>query len=794
MVDRIRLFKGSTELGYSACAITKTNDQIINKANIEIEPDSPVTSSSVIDFKKNDGTTTIFSAKVEELKEEMMWIIECMTNGYELNNIRVEQVYTGQSPEAIVQDVIDTYCPNLTYSSSSSSGITLDKYIANAYAIDIIKDMLYILNWQLIIDETDAVTFEPQGNLDNSKTFYYGGDNSNITITQWNEDKSDMINSVKVIGGFESFRLEETITDSNTVFTLSRKPSGTMRVLVSSSEVDPSQYTVDAEEKTVTFTSSKTNPTFEYSYSRPVVVFNQDDKSITTLGYGERFKELQAPWLNTSSDARSYSQKVLDALSLPLTKAKGKEPQLNFTQEVGELVTVVDVVRNKTRQLVITKIVLDAETNETKYEFGPRDFLLTDWQAEVMDRIKKLERRFLNAEDVIFARVFKHNLDVSLSVVNEAKINWPRDSFLANHETLGRARSSLNLEADCSNNSHNGTWSGTGVDGSQYSVKGWRLSTGLFNGSDRIITVPDHSDLDLSSDFAIMFAVKVSSLPGAQTYLMNKWDGTDGWAVRINASNQVELIYSNSGSDSTITASTALTANTYQHVAFVKNGTGLTVYIDSTSDNTDTGDASAGTNSNDLVIGNYSSSYFNGELDELRIYSDNVSSSIVSNVYNRISETTNLVCYLSMDNPRAGDRASPKIVHVSSTSFKLDLTSTDADGGSTNYWDISNKRLAMSDSDNHLVTYNTMAITGQIYFTGKSFSAATLTADETIWGNDVVMYFLTPDGGDNWYEVQNGQSYSFPSIENDLRAAAVFIGNGGTSTYIENVTLSVTRV
>ena len=306
--------------------------------------------------------------------------------------------------------------------------------------------------------------------------------------------------------------------------------------------------------------------------------------------------------------------------------------------------------------------------------------------------------------------------------------------------------------------------------------------------------MPDHADLDLNGDFTIAFAVKVATLPGAEKYIMNKWDGTDGWAVRINASNKVELIYSNTGSDSTIAASTVLTAKTFQHVAFVKSGTDLTIYIDGFSDNTDTGDVAAGINTNDFIIGKYSSNFFSGELDEVKLYSDNLAAATVLSVYNKVNETTNLVGYWSMDNNVAGDYFSPKIIYVSSLSFKLDLSSSDADNGSTAYWNTSEKQLAMSSSDNHLVMYNTIAQTKQMYFTGKSFNTATLTATETIWGNDIIKYFLTNNAGVAYAEVFNGTAFTFSGLENDLRIKAFFTGFGGSDTYIEDVTIAVTRV
>ena len=791
MAERIRLFVGTTELKYSSATITRTNDHIIDTAGISIEGDANVTNSSSIDFKKKDGSTSIISAKVEELKRPNVWTITAFTNGYELNNIKVEQVYTNTSPEAIVQDVIDTWMPNLTFVSGTSSGITIGKYVANAYGIDVVKDMIDVLKWQLVIDTNDQVTFEPPGNTDNGKIFTNG---TNISIKSWDEDKHPVLNKVKVIGGFESFSTTQTTASSGTEFTLDKKPSGTMVVTVSGVEVDPADYVVDAEEKTVTFDSSQTNPVFSHSWSRPVIVEDLDDDSITD--HGERYKEVQAPWLNSISDARRYASKLVSALSTPPAKVKGVEPELNFTQQPGELVRVVDPVRGRSGTFVIIKMVLDASANSTTYTFGSRDELFYDWQREVQERVKKLERRLINAEEVAFARTFKHDANVTLTNTQRLKCKSPIDSFHLDHNTLSRLRVDKNREVDCSDNSHSGTWSGSGIDGAQYVKSGYRLSSGKFNGSDRIITVSDHSDLDLSGDFTIAFAVKVDTLPGAEIYILNKWDGTDGYAVRINSSNQLELIYSNSGSDSTITASTALTAKTFQHVSFVKDGTALTVYVDGSSDNTATGDAAAGTNSEDLVIGNYSSSFFNGELDELRVYDDNLSASNVSNIYNKIHVSSNLKCYLSMDNPTLGDKSTPKVICLSNTSFQLDLSSSDNDSNSTGYWDTANERWVMDSSDNHLITYNVNFKTKQSYFTGKSFATATLTATEVVWGNDVIMWFLSNDGGDdggNWHEVSNGSEFTFPVLGNDLRVMAVLIGNGASSTYAEDIQVSVTR-
>lgn len=769
---------------------------MVNRGFISIEADSNVTNSSTIDFKKDDGSTTVFSAVVQEKKEKDFWNIPVYSNGYELHNFRVENVYENISPEDIVQDIIDNRSANLTFASTATSGVTLTKYIANEYAIDVIKEMMRILQWQIVIDESGNVFFEPKGTTNNGVTFTNG---ENIQINEWNEDKTDQFNHVKVIGGFENFDTTDTFTGNFDTVTLTNKPTGTMKITIAGTELSPDVYDVDAPNKTVDFDATQTDPVVAYSYSRPIIVDDQDDDSI--LEFEEIFQEIQAPFLDNLSDARRYAGNLLEVFSEPQVKVKGTIPSLKFDIDEGETVVVTDSVRNKTETLVISKLTYIAEENSTIIECGERDFVLFDWQREVQDRIKKIERRFLNEEEIIFARTLRHNMSITLSASVFQTMQDPQDSFVLRHQTLSRLRVGLNFEADCSDNGNNGIWTGTGIDGNQFSLCGWRLSAGDFNGSDRIITVTDAANLRLVSDFTIALAVRVASLPGAETYILNKWDGTDGYAIRINASNQVELIYSDSGADSTITASTALTANVWQHIIFTKIGTALVVYIDGSSDNTDTGGATIGTNTEDFVVGEYSTNFFSGKLDEIRVYDAGLSSAHAAKLQLKNQLNDDLVCYLSMDNPRLGDRFLPKILITGADSdlaiseVGLDLR-TDGDfvGGYNFFVDTTNKRIAQSSSSNKGGRqFVTTGVTKKIFCGGREYATATVTATETKFGGDLIKYFLSPDGGSNWEEATQGVAHTFINKGNDIRLRITFIGNGGSSTYVEDVQIAFTR-
>ena len=664
MTEKFRLFLGVEELNYSKCNLIFTNYNIVNNAEVSIEGNSGVSTASTIDIKKADGSTDFLSGKVEYIKKFTMWDMNIFTNGHELITTPIQQVYTNKTPEYIVQDIIDNNTVNLTYASSNVSGFTLDKpYVADDYAINILKDMMILLDWQIRIDINDNVYFEPRGNVNNGYVLTEG---SNFQVTGWIEDKSQMINHVKIIGGFESYTEKETVTGVGTEVTLAHKPAGTLIAYTSDggSKVDPADYEVDAENKTVTFDASQTNPYFEYSWNRPIVVENQDDVSVNT--YGKYFKTIQAPWLNSFIDGRKYAQQILNKRSDPITTVKGYLPFLNFDIQAGETVRMLSTIRNEDENLYISKIKYNGKDGKTELELGENQFVLFDWQRGVQTRIQDLEKRYTNEDEKVFAKLIKNNLTATLTITQTFQYDNVQNTFYLSHKTLNRLLqvvngSKYNFEADCSDNSNNGTWQGSDIAGSQYNQTGHRLGAADFNGSNNYVTALDAATLDLTTNFSIAICVKVASLPGAEKYILNKYDGTDGYAIRINSDNKVEMAYYNSTSESVITADTALTVDTWQHLVFVKSGTALTVYINGVSNATDTGDASAGTNSNALELGRYSSNYVTGALDELRVYGVALTSNEALALYSKYHVNRDMVLYWAFDNPRLGLNYSSKV-------------------------------------------------------------------------------------------------------------------------------------
>jgi hypothetical protein len=463
MPERIRIFNGAEELDTSGGKIVSSDDTVVDYVEFDILPNETVTTTSLIDFRKADGVTNIFTGKVNNIKKDQTWTVEIYGLGNELNSMHVEKVYQSTSPEGIVQDIIDNFSVGLTFASTNVSGFVIEKYIAKSYAIDIIRQMMITLDWDLTIDQSGNVYFRPKGEINNNRELINGQD---FSVTEWVEDKDKIVNHYKIIGGFENHAKQETITGTNTEFSLTDKPSGTMRVVVSGTEVNPENYTVDSEGQKVVFNSTVTDPTFFYSFNIPIVVDNKTDESINL--YDERFQEIPAPWLTSFQDARKYLSSLLSNTAFPDISAKGVIPFITYSVVVGEKVRVTDPIKGITRNLIVTKRTIDMQTGETIFDFGSRDYVLFDWQREVQQRIKDLERRVTSTTKETFARTIKSKILIKTKHTHKIYTQVPNNSFFFNHTTLGWMRSSRNREPDCSGNGHYGDWNGSDIDGDQY--------------------------------------------------------------------------------------------------------------------------------------------------------------------------------------------------------------------------------------------------------------------------------------------------------------------------------------
>jgi len=106
----------------------------------------------------------------------------------------------------------------------------------------------------------------------------------------------------------------------------------------------------------------------------------------------------------------------------------------------------------------------------------------------------------------------------------------------------------------------------------------------------------------------------------------------------------------------------------------------------------------------------------------------------------------------------------------------------------TGYWDTTNKRLAMTSSTDQTQVYNTINQSEYIFKNLTTpITKAKLTGDETKFGNDTVLYYLSNDGKNTWEPVTNNVSHTFTNSGLSINWRILFVGNGANQTYIENL-------
>jgi hypothetical protein len=152
-------------------------------------------------------------------------------------------------------------------------------------------------------------------------------------------------------------------------------------------------------------------------------------------------------------------------------------------------------------------------------------------------------------------------------------------------------------------------------------------ASGQFNGSSSLISAPAGANFNVgTNDFTIDFWVKRAST-SSSSYICGQFDGTNlstmQHVIGINSNNTITwegyLI-----SDSSLASTATITdTTTWHHIALVRYGANLTIYLDGTSIATraDLSGINFASSSYNFTIGragNLAQQYFNGYIDEFR--------------------------------------------------------------------------------------------------------------------------------------------------------------------------------
>ena len=171
--------------------------------------------------------------------------------------------------------------------------------------------------------------------------------------------------------------------------------------------------------------------------------------------------------------------------------------------------------------------------------------------------------------------------------------------------------------ADSSGNGNNGT-----ITNGTWTTSGRFANALVFNGSNALVTIPDASSLHLTAAMTLEAWVNPSAVNSTWRDVIYK--GNDNYYLEgTSTSNSAPAIGGTfGGANANVYGTAGLAVNTWAHLAATYDGSTLRLYVNGTQVSSTARTGSIATSTNPLQIGGDSiyGQYFNGLIDEVRIY------------------------------------------------------------------------------------------------------------------------------------------------------------------------------
>lgn len=173
------------------------------------------------------------------------------------------------------------------------------------------------------------------------------------------------------------------------------------------------------------------------------------------------------------------------------------------------------------------------------------------------------------------------------------------------------------------------TWTANGNAQIDTAISKFGGAAGLFDGTGDYISTPDHADFTLGSGaFTFDFWFNRAAGDGTRRFVFGQGNTTgDGGLscfLELNDSNVIKAgVTADGATQVTVTGTTAFTATGWHHVALVRTGDILRLFIDGTQEGGDVAFASAVHDSANAMsvgrLGELGGVEWNGSLDEFRL-------------------------------------------------------------------------------------------------------------------------------------------------------------------------------
>lgn len=428
-------------------------------------------------------TTKVFNGTSDYFKPER-GMVELIANDdlSQLINRQIMHEYDASVPNDaaypdgkisnIFADIIVTHGGLSTISAGvtlttqdSGTEVVLKKFICrNADPFERCKKLAETLNWVFYFKASDGeVYFEPKNYTTNPNVLTVGTEI--VELPTWEYDRTEMINDLRLEGAQQLVQGTQVFSGDNStvVFTLSSIPVETA-VYYSPAKnyyttaklasekivgdvpdsVSVHAYELDKKKKTVTFTeftpasTSASNILVDISYYAPIPVHLTEPTSIPT--YGIYAKTIILTDVISLDDAWKRAENILTKYSVPFKSAKLKvkwTPTLNIS--IGQSIRVVDNINepNVDGFFTIYKINDLYPQSLVEIEVGDKQYTIEEYQANVIERIKRLEETVIGTTDAV-SEIVQNTIEFDfVPETTTITIDNINDSFVIGHPDNG---------------------------------------------------------------------------------------------------------------------------------------------------------------------------------------------------------------------------------------------------------------------------------------------------------------------------------------------------------------------
>jgi hypothetical protein len=388
-------------------------------------------------------------------------------------------------------------------------------------------------------------------------------------------------------------------------------------------------------------------------------------------------------------------------------------------------------------------------------------------------------------------------VNVGIYIINEPSIDAPAPASHCDEgsSTISFTSSEPGINytlVDADNNIIDGPYTGTGntisfnsgtlTSTSEFKINAERATNTsiLFDGSNDYINVGTGDDFNFTGSFSIEFWIKVSSFNTVWQAIMTK--GDDSWRIARSGSSN-NLSFGTSGlSNVDLSSTTSINDGNWHHIACVYDGTTKSIYVNGVLDNSIAVTGTLASSSIPVLIGEngqQTGRYFNGNLDEIRIWN-------TARTQNQIKA--------SMNNELTGNESGLllyyKFNELSGTNMAYDASGNGNNGALLNMdLDIARETdVPMNTPSCSLLSAQSSTVTiNDTPANGVTLANITLTADES----GATYQWIDCDNGNTAISGETSQSFT-PSVTGNYAVEITKAGCSSTSA-CTNVIVSGVR-